>query len=293
MKKWILTSLVLSLFISFSAFTCTEDGSEGIVPENDLYIAADADGLLDSNIDEDAFNKIIDKVVEIYTPIVKGMGGNLDVSRNWENGTVNAYAQRIGTTWRISMFGGLARHKTITPDGFALVVCHEIGHHIGGAPRKGTRWASNEGQSDYWANLKCLRKAFKNDNNKEIVSKMKVPADIKAGCMKQFGEDKPDTYLCQRNAMAGLSTAYLFQALRRQETAPKVSTPDQNKVSRTNDRHPGTQCRLDTYYAGSICLVSENEDVDTNDEEKGVCYRANGKEIGSRPLCWFKPKRIK
>ena len=34
------------------------------------------------------------------------------------------------------MFGGLAGHETITTDAFALVACHELGHHIGGAQRK-------------------------------------------------------------------------------------------------------------------------------------------------------------
>jgi hypothetical protein len=33
------------------------------------------------------------------------------------------------------MFGGLARHELVTDDGFMMVVCHETGHHLGGAPR--------------------------------------------------------------------------------------------------------------------------------------------------------------
>jgi Zn-dependent protease with chaperone function len=54
------------------------------------------------------------------------------------------------------MFGGLARDPLVTKDGFSAVICHEIGHHIAGAPRKGFSWASNEGQADYFATTKCL-----------------------------------------------------------------------------------------------------------------------------------------
>ena len=174
------------------------------------------------------------------------------------------------------MFGGLARHQEITPDGFALVVCHELGHHIGGAPKKASwysTWASNEGQSDYFATLKCLRKTFRNDDNATIISKMTIPAAVKTTCEAQF-TNVEDQAICQRGAMAGMSTARLFQALRNQTTAPDFTTPDTAVATRTDDAHPATQCRLDTYYAGAICSQIDSDDVDQSDETSGVCYRA-------------------
>jgi len=77
------------------------------------------------------------------------LANELVIDKHWEDGTVNAYASENGNNDVISMFGGLARHPAITPDAFYLVACHEIGHHLGGAPKKGnTQWASNEGQAD-------------------------------------------------------------------------------------------------------------------------------------------------
>jgi len=74
------------------------------------------------------------------------------------------------------MFGGLARHETMTPDGFATVVCHELGHHLGGVPKKfswfGNSWASNEGQADYFGIMKCLRKMFEHEDNVKIVKEI-------------------------------------------------------------------------------------------------------------------------
>jgi hypothetical protein len=143
--------LVSSLVLTSPAFTCTQDGVEGFVPENDLKISENAKRF--GGMTEEQFNSVIESVETIYAPIISELGGTLKVVRNWSDSTVNAYAQRVGNEWRVSMFGGLARHDTITADGFALVVCHEIGHHIGGAPRKTSTWsnpwASNEGQADY------------------------------------------------------------------------------------------------------------------------------------------------
>jgi hypothetical protein len=292
LNKLILTTSVLAL-LTGQVFACTIDGSEGILPENDMWISADAKSMSNSNIDEAKFNEVIDSVVTVYEPIIRSLGGKLNVERNWNDGTVNAYAHRRNGTWNVAMFGGLARHNTITPDGFALVVCHEVGHHIGGAPKKASwfsTWASNEGQSDYFATSKCLRKVFRNDNNKAIVAQMNVPQTVITTCAAQFN-NADDQAICQRGAMAGMSTAKLFQALRKQPEAPKFDTPDTKVVSKTDDNHPDTQCRLDTYFAGAICDIDDNTDVNQRDEEQGVCYRANGDTIGVRPFCWFAPKK--
>lgn len=292
MFKKLLLTLSVSSILATSAFPCTMDGKEGIVPDNDMYIPANAKSILNANIDEAKFNEIIDKVFTVYEPIVADMGGELNVIRNWEDGTVNAYAHRQGGTWNVAMFGGLARHETITEDGFALVVCHEIGHHIGGAPKKRSiwsSWATNEGQADYFATLKCLRKVFKAEDNAKILAKQDIPETVISTCAAQFSSIE-DQLICQRGAMAGLSTAKLFQALRSQSTEPAFDTPDTNIVSRTDHNHPQTQCRLDTYFSGAICSIIDTDDVDQDDESIGVCYRKNGDTIGNRPLCWFAPK---
>jgi hypothetical protein len=221
------------------------------------------------------------------------MGAELQIERNWEDGTVNAYAQQMGKTWKVSMFGGLARHETITTDGMALVVCHEIGHHIGGAPRKvspwSSPWASNEGQADYFATLKCLRRTWERDNNEEIVRGMKdVPATLTKACGGSHVWNQ-DYWTCIRGGMAGMSVAKLFQALRNSTVAPKFDTPDPAVVTKTDDNHPATQCRLDTYFQGALCEESWHTDVSASSEVTGTCHGSTGQKLGLRPLCWFKP----
>jgi hypothetical protein len=282
--------LVAAIALSAPAWSCTEDGKEGFLPDNNLKISVDAKRF--GGLSEQEFNDVITKVESIYAPIVAELGGTLKVSRGWTDATVNAYAQRVGSEWKVAMFGGLARHETITADGFALVVCHEIGHHIGGAPKKvgyySNSWASNEGQSDYFANLKCLRRAFLNDDNKAIISKMEIPMALSEACSKAFASEE-DRAICIRGGMAGDSVARLFAALRNQSTPAKFDTPDRSVVSVTNDNHPATQCRMDTYFQGSLCDVSFNEDVEQDSEVSGTCHGSLGHNSGLRPRCWFKP----
>jgi hypothetical protein len=278
--------LVAAVVLSSPVFSCTKDGKEGFVPKNNLFISVGDKEAAGLSLQQ--FNAVIDKVESVYSPIVSTLGGNLEVVRNWSDGTVNAYAEREGDSWKVSMFGGLARHKTITEDGFALVVCHEIGHHIGGAPKYyGDDWASNEGQADYFATMKCLRRVWLSDNNEEIVRSMSVPATLKQSCENQWS-DASERAICIRGGMAGDSVSRLFAALRWSQPA-KFESPDTRVVSRTDDNHPATQCRLDTYFQGALCEISFSEDVAEDSEVTGTCHGSTGHKIGLRPLCWFKP----
>lgn len=291
MKSLMQGMLALTMIASIPTIACTVDGKEGFVPKNNLKIFANS--ALNNRMNEEQFNAVIDKVETIYAPIISNMGATLQVERKWDDPTVNAYAQQFGKSWRVSMFGGLARHETITEDGLALVVCHEIGHHIGGAPKKispwSSPWASNEGQADYFATLKCLRRAWLNDNNEEIVKAMtNVPDSLKRACGGQFVWNS-DYYSCIRGGMAGMSVSRLFMALRNSTVEPKFETPDSKVVTTTDDNHPAYQCRLDTYFQGALCEVGHNEDVSQTNEVAGTCHGTLGHSSGTRPLCWFKP----
>ena len=289
-------ALTLGLSMTGQAFTCSIDGKGGFLPENDHYIPVGQKSI--NGISETEFNQAIDQVEDVYAPIISNLGAKLEIERKWSDGTVNAYARQTGKIWKVAMFGGLARHATITKDAMSLVVCHEIGHHIGGAPKKGatgggwwggsvSAWASNEGQADYFATLKCLRKTWLNDNNAEIVKKMTIPQVLKDTCTKRYRKNKMDSSICIRAAMAGKSVADLFAALGNL-TPVKFETPDPKVVKVMDDNHPQAQCRLDTYYQGALCDVSINEDVSQSDEVKGTCHKSLGYKIGLRPLCWFK-----
>lgn len=286
MKKGILIGAALLLSSIQPTFACDIHGKSGFMPENHLWISKTDKGT--NGMTEERFNQIISRVEDVYRPIVEAMGKTFTVERNWDDGTVNAYADQSGNAWNVHMFGGLARHELVTDDGFALVVCHETGHHLGGAPKyNGNEWASNEGQADYFGTLKCMRRVFGGDDNISIISKMKIDADAKTRCESVY-KSASESALCQRIAMAGKSLAMLLGDLGGNAKVA-FNTPDKSVVRRTNDAHPRAQCRLDTYFQGGLCDVDFNVDVSNTDAKVGTCVKSDGHSIGTRPLCWYKP----
>ncbi|MFI5391195.1 MAG: hypothetical protein ACHQYQ_07530 [Bacteriovoracales bacterium] len=285
-------AIFIWIFISFNlVFACDQYGITGLVEENDLWIGPDVKSKTD--LSEEEFEKLLDNVEAVYGPEVKSKGGNLVVERNWNDGVVNAYAYQEGNNWHIVMTGGLARHETITRDGMYLAACHEIGHHLGGAPKKSEEyygivdWASNEGQADYFGTLKCLKKVWEKENNVEILKNIDVDQFAATTCKKQF-RDTQDIAICERAAMAGKSVASLFNALRRRTIPLRFDTPDENFVRRTFHGHPEPQCRLDTYFSGAVCNKDPYTDFsDDLASDVGACTKKEGAKFGARPNCWF------
>ena len=217
------------------------------LPENDLW---KEDGLLRAaGITQDEFNKVIDEAEATYVQVFKGLGGNLKINRLWSNTTVNASAQQTGATWIVNMYGGLARRPEVTRDGFALVLCHEIGHHLGGYPFS-SAWAANEGQSDYYATLACGRLLWTGQDEENARFAETVEPIPQAMCDKAWTTTE-DRNLCYRMMAGGKSLADLLSALG--GTKASWSTPDTKVVATTNNAHPAGQCRLDTYAAGALC----------------------------------------
>jgi len=279
-----LISIFLTLTWSFNSFSCSEDGSSGFLPENSLNIPV---GLTNGGISEKDFNTVIDKFEAIYSPIVSNLLGQLFINRRWSSGTVNANATQNNRRWIVNLFGGLARHPSITVDGFALILCHEIGHHLGGAP-KISKWASSEGQADYFGTLKCLRQGFLNDDNIGALQGLNIPIHLREGCHRAW-DNTDDRNICIRSGMAGASVSHLFASLD-SRPAPEFGSPDPTVIFRSSGVHPQPQCRLDTFFQGALCEIPFNQDVSQRDEKEGTCNRSTGQEVGIRPLCWFRPK---
>jgi hypothetical protein len=255
---------------------------KSFMPENDL---ANEDGFVaGNNMTEERFNEIIDSVVKYYEPIVSDLGGNLVVNRNWDDSTVNAYADRNDGNWNVSMFGGLARRQEISDDGFAMVIAHEIGHHIAGYPFV-RDWASDEGNSDTFSTGAAGKLIWGNEDNSNIA----VHPTAKDLCDKYAS----DRNLCYREMNAGYSLARLLGALG--GTKVSFDTPDKSIVKKTAHEHPKAQCRLDTYVAATLCDVKWNNGLipqNAAEMAKSSCMSASKTDydIRARPRCWFAPK---
>ncbi len=279
---------------------------DGFMPENNLHLFDNVKSL--AGITEAEFNARIDEVAEVYGPIVDGHGAKLVFGRNWTDSTVNAYADQKGKTWAVEMFGGLARRPEVTADGFSLVVCHEVGHHLAGYPfYKGflifpPKWAATEGQSDYFATQACAKLLWSDQRELNAQSRENVPAAVQKKCDAIY-KDTDEQNLCYRSAIAGQSLAKLLSALN-SDKVPAFDTPDTSVVSKVFDSHPKGQCRLDTYVAGALCntdfertlIPGKNGNNGSNNNtaeqiaEKYSCGGKAGSAPGVRPACWFKSR---
>lgn len=240
---------------------------------------------------EEEFNAVIDQAEAVFTPIVAQHKGKLKIKRKWTTKTVNASANRFLKTWYVNMYGGLARRPEITRDGFATVLCHEIGHHLAGFPfRIATMWGATEGQSDYHASLACTRLLWEDQLEENATYRNTVDALAKDKCDERF-DSEAEQNLCYRQMMAGFSTASLLAALGKDTIS--FETKDPKEVKRTDGNHPAAQCRLDTYVAAALCKAPHDymkvpkTEADSNTM---ACVPSQGDLEAVRPRCWYAPK---
>jgi len=280
--KSLLFIALLFLSVYFSLVT-----NASVFPTNQLDIFDHPKGV----ITEELFHEVIDQFENIYKPIIKKKGGILKIQRMWSVSEVNAYAGRFYPLFSITINGGLARHEYMTRDALTLALCHEMGHLLGSAPTKKqipNRWASVEGQSDYFATLKCVRRIWTQDNNIEIISEMEIAPYLENECKRAF-EDTNQVALCIRSSTASLHISKIMESINN-DGPIDFQTPDHSVVPRTLSDHPRSQCRLDTFLQGALCEVSYKKELSKNNPVKGACNRTTHHVLGNRPLCWYKPK---
>lgn len=237
----------------------------GCFPEQTIKIQDVSTLDAGTGISEQDFNAQIDTLIAAYGDEVQSKGYNLKFNRLWTDETINSDTTVEGTDWVINAYGGLARYKGMTADGMLLVFCHELGHHMGGAPLyTGEAWpgggASVEGAADYFATLKCMKKI----RPQALESASQVLA----------------------NVLADLGG----------EPVPSKDTPDKSVVKKTYEDHPAAQCRYDTYLMGAQCNVDVNSPLSDSDPKPNSCFSyptAKSYDVGSRPRCWFAPDQKK
>lgn len=256
----------------------------GFVPPNNMNIPVGTFSAMGLS-SQTQFNKVLDRIQVVMAPIMARRGGRLVIRRLWTDGTVNAYAERQGRNWIINMYGGMARHPSMNEEGFAIIACHESGHHLGGAPMIPGQWASDEGESDYFAVSKCMRYYFENQDNETWARTARLDSVAVNRCMQQF-TNREDQLICMRTAYGSQALAGVLAQLGGGRV-PTFGTPDRTVVRSTNHDHPQAQCRLDTYFNGAVCKVDKAVELSATSTRVGACVQGVD-QYGWRPACWFR-----
>lgn len=221
--------------------------------------------------------------LQLFSHDAEKIGLKLSIHAEWNNSTVNAYMQRQAGKMIVYLHGGLARRPELSPVSLAGILCHELGHGLGGHParRHPLFHISAEGQADYYAFGECLDRMLTQMAESfpgYLLSEKTIPAqeteaeDFSLMCQElqswneQTSEMDSGSFgqFCEEKLRAGLELGMLLANLRGEPEFPSYSTPDTSLTPRTLLGYPKTsQCRLDTFAAA----IQKRE----------------------RPWCWFAP----
>jgi hypothetical protein len=247
-------------------------------PPNDYKVSVGAFNA--NNMTEQKFNQIIDEINSVYAPIAQSKGYKLTWVKKWSDSTSNATAQKSGSNWILTIYGGLMRNNNITYDSMRMVIAHELSHVIGGAPHwSNSGQMSSEGSADTNAALKVMRTFLP-----------KVSEDIspssEALSMCSNVKSYPQEH-CARILDAGVSLGNTLSSLGGGPTNYKLTDTDNNVVNTTMEAHPAALCRLSQYREAGLCDKPYSIEVSSSDPRVGHC---NLPEAHSRMKCWYKDK---
>ena len=227
---------------------------------------------------ERLFNRL-NSDFEFFSKYISSPGSNFVVYGNWEINYPSAATERaseltgdyspLKDEWRINTLGGYFRSPIGGTDVQVLILCHELGHHLGGGPFKlddhfNERWSSMEGQADYWATSTCVYEFLKMYPQYLQVRK-RLDQNIIRACKKEFWSFTLDYKVCLFSVHAGFYMMKIHESVDQIEGLPLVRTGHSEPLEVLElDRngYPSNQCRFDTFLNGA-----------TNQK---------------RPKCWFK-----
>ncbi|MBF0300653.1 MAG: hypothetical protein HQK51_18205 [Oligoflexia bacterium] len=255
-----------------------------------------------ASITDEEFKEIVKKIENIYTPNFKKQGYSFNTKVVENKDFLATETKGRGNKAFVIIHKGIKDHPLMDADAVALVYCHEVGHLMGGSPfemeleENQTRKfqgeqakeypRSFEGQADYFASLKCMRRYLANENNIKVVKQMKVDKTVSELCNKSFS-DEGKAAICIRTAMASMTLLSTFAVLHENES-PQFSKTDNLISSKTRKGHPPLQCRLDTFMAGALCPVDVEIEVSYENIHQGSCSLLGGHNTRAiRPRCWF------
>ncbi len=231
------------------------------------------DDKTNSLINENIFSKVIHRIESLYLNDFLEKGLIVNFNYDWEMSYFSAWAHDDAPpVYSLNFWGGMARIPGMNEYGWAFIVCHEVGHLLGGAPYNDIKfylWASAEGQADYFASAHCLKRYFSNYPYKGI--KINLAESVVKQCEGNFH--------CLNSAKAADSFSKVLNYLLRDKNEASIQKRSYNKVSKTIfSSYPSKQCRVDTILNAGLC------DNDFHNLNSWDCLQGPGK----RSECWFK-----
>lgn len=244
---------LLVLFISLQSIAAVKS------LKNSSYMLG-ADAVTNSEVKETEFGALARDIHKLYYPRAKKEGKEIVLFLDWSTPYFSAWATHPDDKYQINFWGGFARIPGMLTETWEFVVCHEIGHILGGKPRidiKDSRWASAEGQSDHFAVNKCLPFYYKTYNKTDFDSRKSLPFEL-SNCLEAY-EQNIEQNICMKILRAGRGFIDVLGYLSLDTHNADYRTPAPPTIELLNKGYPSSQCRLDIFVQGSLCLKRECE----------------------------------
>jgi hypothetical protein len=200
-----------------------------------------------SEVNRAEFYNITSEIYELfYRP-------NISLKYEWDQPYFTAYAhEESEESFSLNFWGGLARIPDMLEETWAFVVCHELGHVLGGGPFlniDSLNWASSEGQSDYFAAQICLPRYFKSKGQEDIKYQTFLPFEL-GFCTERY-KKQVDHSVCLRLLRAQRGFVAINRYMQNDE-----AYEFNKQIQRTNNEGsmPSLQCRMNTLTDGTSCI---------------------------------------
>lgn len=195
----------------------------------------------------------------------------MSASFDWKQIYLGAGALLNDGNFTIMLWGGMVRAPFMNYGILASILCHEVGHRLGGKPHQiiqgEEHWSSAEGQSDHFAATVCLPKVYQR-LLKQHPKYLAQEVEPMASRICQNSLMKPQ---CIWTATSGIDMIQFLQVYYERDIpfAQPDQTPKEIVTETLHSRYPSYQCRMEIFKAGASC-------------EQGLnCPRLP---------CWFRPQ---
>ena len=201
-----------------------------------------------SALTESDYTAVISKfLMRYFNKVYTTTGKPLVIPFEWNSPFFAAFAESKEGYMKISLWGGMARAPGASKSVLAAVLCHELGHILGGEPRQtipGSEWGSIEGQSDFYAAAVCLPDFFR--AHPEL-------APVVSSEVEQVCKGNKD---CGVVLQTGLETVRFLQAYSYREYTPVSIFSTEKPIDKLIlNTYPSDQCRLDSFIQGARCQL--------------------------------------
>lgn len=237
-------TIAFSFLVSFSINTGFAQKNQTCPANRPDYFCISPDMAPQSKIDIVQFYSIPAQILGLFQIELSLQPYPLFLNADWESPYFGAGVSLYENQFRLMILGGTSRIDDLTPDAYAAIVCHELGHIIAGAPYQTipfAEWSSAEGQADFFAASQCLPKYFK------FLSEIPESSQTQNPMLNKTQSLTP-VQTFARVEDAGFQMLTSFHKTFKDGDAPVRFKPDLTKTPVTLiNNYPSAQCRYENF----------------------------------------------